>query len=160
LETKNIMQSHVVVPLSLLCFSLLIIVNLWNTKAVGQTLSEETSRVASEVQIVRAQEAECRQVISEKGEQLRASQRREQEGRARVKRAGDEGKRLTEANRRVKIKIESLRQAASSARESKGLHQTELVKLSKEAHGLTAAVAELKAEKEKMNSSLRARENN
>ena len=30
---------------------------------VGQTLSEETSRVASEVQIVRAQEGECRQVI-------------------------------------------------------------------------------------------------
>ena len=32
---------------------------------VGQTLSEETSRVASEVQIVRAQEGECRQVIVE-----------------------------------------------------------------------------------------------
>ena len=40
------------------------------------------------------------------------------------------------------------------------MHQTELVKLSKEAKGLTAAVAELKAEKEKMNSSLHARENN
>ena len=32
---KNRMQSHVVIPLSLLCFSLLIIVNLWNTKAVN-----------------------------------------------------------------------------------------------------------------------------
>ena len=30
---------------------------------VGQTMSEETSRVASEAQIVRAQEGECRQVI-------------------------------------------------------------------------------------------------
>ena len=38
------------------------------------------------------------------------------EGRSQVKRAGVEGKRLTEANRRVKIKIESLRQASSSAR--------------------------------------------
>ena len=45
-------------------------------------------------------------------------------------------------------------------REGKGLHQAELVKLSKEAKGLTAAVAELKAEKEKMSSSLHARENN
>ena len=40
------------------------------------------------------------------------------------------------------------------------MHQAELVKLSKEAKELTAAVAELKAEKEKMNSSLHARENN
>ena len=40
------------------------------------------------------------------------------------------------------------------------MDQAELVKLSKEAKELTAAVAELKAEKEKMNSSLRARENN
>ena len=40
----------------------------------------------------------------------------ENEGRSQVKRAGDEGKRLAEANRRVKIKVESLRQAASSAR--------------------------------------------
>ena len=40
------------------------------------------------------------------------------------------------------------------------MHQTELVKLSKEAKELTAAVAELKAEKEKMNSNPHARENN
>ena len=40
------------------------------------------------------------------------------------------------------------------------MDQAELVKLSKEAKELTAAVAELKAEKEKMNSSLRGRENN
>ena len=40
------------------------------------------------------------------------------------------------------------------------MHQAELVKLNKKAKGLTAAVAELKAEKEKMNSSLHARENN
>ena len=153
---------------------------------MGQTLSEETSRVASEVQIVRAQEAECRQVIvnllpflvclcktptfgselmfvlfndsycrwsRRKGsrcEPVSAESRRgergwscvprqfyyidkqiwpidhvlqvtilfalKNEGRSQVKRAGDEGKRLTEANRRVKIKIESLRQAASFAR--------------------------------------------
>ena len=155
---------------------------------VGQTLSEETSRVASEVQIVRAQEGECRQVIvnllpflvclcktptfdselmlvffnnfccrwsrrkvsscepvsaeSRRGERgwscvprqfityssnydkltvcskwpFQHSIPSENEGRSQVKRAGDEGKRLAEANRRVKIKVESLRQAASSAR--------------------------------------------
>ena len=40
------------------------------------------------------------------------------------------------------------------------MHQSELVKLSKKAKELTAAVANLKAEKEKMNSSLHARKNN
>ena len=40
------------------------------------------------------------------------------------------------------------------------MYQAELVRLSKEAKELTAAVALLKAEKEKMNSSLHARENN
>ena len=40
------------------------------------------------------------------------------------------------------------------------MRQAELVKLNKEAKELTAAVAELKAEKERMNSSLLARENN
>ena len=40
------------------------------------------------------------------------------------------------------------------------MHQAELIKLSKDAKELTAAVSELKVEKEKMNSSLHARENN
>jgi len=152
------MQNGVVLPLSLLCFSLLIIVNVWNTKAVGQTLLEESSRAGSELQIARVQEAECREVIKEKGELLQASRRSQQEGRARVKRAGDEGKRLKEAIRRTETRTESEKQAAKLSRESKKLQQADLAKLEKVVREQMEEVAKLEMEQERMIKSLHAKD--
>jgi len=152
------MQNGVVLPLSLLCFSLLIIVNVWNTKAVGQTLLEEKSRAGSELKIARAQEADCREVIKEKGELLQASRRSQQEARARVKQAGDEGKRLRDAIRRTETRTESARQAAKLSGEGKKLQQSDLAKLEKVVREQMEEVAKLEMEQERMTKSLHAKD--